>query len=80
MSTWDKAIADADKTTAALNTMRDRVTGALQKLRMRQAAVSEFLLAGQFQAAIAAVKAWVTDLDATVTALRAAIEPNKPAM
>ncbi len=79
MSTWDKALADTDKTGAMLTNMREKVNSVLKKLRMRQAAVSEFLLAGEFQAALASLKAWITELDATVNSLRAAIEPNKPA-
>ena len=78
LKSWDKAIIDTDKAAAAVNEMRDRLTQVLTKLRMRQSAVSEYILAGQYQAAVATLRQWVGDLEATVKSLHAVINPSKP--
>jgi len=78
MKAWDKAIVEADKTAASMGDMRDRLTHVLKKLRMRQAAAGEYLLAGQYQAAVASLRAWVGELEATVNSLHQAIDPAKP--
>ena len=78
LKSWDKAVIDTDKAGAAMNEMRDRLGQVLTKLRMRQSAVSEYILAGQYQAAVASLRQWVGDLEATVKSLHAAIDPNKP--
>lgn len=78
LQAWDRIIVDADKGTAAMSTMRERLMAVLGKLRARQVAVSEFLLADQFQSAVNAVKSWINDLDTTINGLRKVIEPVKP--
>ena len=78
LKAWDKALIDTDKTGVALGEMRDRLTHALAKLRMRQTAVGEYLLAGQYQAAVATLRSWLGDLDATVKSLHQAMDPARP--
>ena len=79
LNTWDKALQDTDKAGAAIADMKDRLVQVLGKLRKRQAAVGEYLLAGQYQAAVSALRAWVGELESTVKSLHAAIDPAKPA-
>lgn len=80
LKSWDKAVIDTDKAAGAVNEMRDRLGQVLTKLRMRQAAVGEYVLAGQYQAAVASLRQWVGDLEATVKSLHAAIDPSKPSV
>ena len=80
LKSWAKIVMDADKASAALENMRERLLAVLSKLRMRQAAVSEFLLAGQYQAALDSLKSWVTELNTTITGLHRLIDPVKPSV
>jgi hypothetical protein len=77
LSSWDKVTQEADEAQAAMVNMHQSLMGSLDKLRMRQVAVSELLLAGQYQAAVAALKGWLSELESTVAALHKAIDPVK---
>ena len=78
LKAWDKALIDADRAGAALGEMRERLTHALTRLRMRQVAVGEYLLAGQYQAAVATLRSWLGELEATINNLHNAIGPARP--
>jgi len=74
LAAWDKVLQEADAAGTTMSTMRDRLLATLQKLRMRQVAVSELLLAGQYQAAAETLMKWLNDLQSTVNGLDRAIE------
>ncbi len=78
-SAWDRVIQEADKAQAAMGDMQNRLMSLLNKLRMRQSAITELLLAGQYQSAITALKAWLGELETTVKNLHQVIDVVKPA-
>jgi hypothetical protein len=78
VETWQNIIQTADNAQAAMGEMRGKLADVLQKLRMRQVAISEFMLAGRYEAAIAAVSNWLNDLQATVNSLHQAIDQIGP--
>jgi hypothetical protein len=73
LAAWDKVLQEADAAGTAMSTMHDRLLATLEKLRMRQAAVSELLLAGQYKAAVDTLMKWLNDLQSTVNGLDHAI-------
>jgi hypothetical protein len=54
---WDQIIKDADALQNAVTDLRSSMMDKLQKLRMRKTAISELVLAEEFQAAIKAASA-----------------------
>ncbi len=74
LAAWDKVLQEADAASTAMTDMRDKLLATLQKLRMRQTAVSELLLAGQYKAALDTLMNWLNDLQGTVEGLHHAID------
>lgn len=74
LAAWDKVVQQADAAGTAMLDMREKLLATLQKLRMRQTAVAEFLLAGQYKAALDTLMNWLTDLQGTVDGLHRAME------
>jgi hypothetical protein len=74
LAAWDKVLLEADAASTAMTDMRDKLLATLQKLRMRQTAVSELLLAGQYKAALDTLMNWLTDLQGTVDGLHRSID------
>lgn len=78
LDAWDATLRDTDNAAAAMADMRSKLMSALENLRMRQTAMAELVLAGQYQAAVEAMKKWLVDLEATVGGLHKVLEPAKP--
>ncbi len=74
LAAWDKVLQEADAASTAMTDMRDKLLATLQKLRMRQTAVAELLLAGQYKAALDTLMNWLNDLQGTVEGLHHAID------
>lgn len=75
---WDHVIQQADKARAAMDDMHGRLMNAVKELRMRETAVSEMMLAGEYNAAIKAVQDWIAELQTTVSSLRSVIDNLVP--
>lgn len=69
IAAWDKALVDTDKVSNMMTEMRQKLLATLGNLRKHRTAMSELLLASQYQAAIRSLLNWLTDLDGTVTDL-----------
>jgi len=78
MATWDKIITDADRLATKITDSRERVLNSLKGLRMRQAAMGEYILAGRFQAALNSIRDWASELDSAISRLKANINMNRP--
>ncbi|MGO8866404.1 MAG: hypothetical protein ACLQME_07885 [Alphaproteobacteria bacterium] len=78
LAAWDRILQDADKAQASMKDMHDSLTNVLQELRIRKTAVSELMLAGQYQAAVDTLKNWLGDLEMTVKNLHKSIDQIAP--
>lgn len=66
LQVWTDVLTQSDKATSAVGGIRTQLLDALTSLRRRQAAISEYMLAGQYKAAIDSLNAWVDQLHQTV--------------
>ena len=78
LAAWDRILQDADKAQASMKDMHDSLMNVLQELRIRKTAVSELVLAGQYQAAVDTLKNWLGDLETTVKNLHKSIDQIAP--
>ena len=69
VTAWQHIIQEADKATASMGDVHNRIMDVLTELRMKQAAVGELLLAGQYEAAMETFEKWLADLQTTVNSL-----------
>jgi hypothetical protein len=74
LSDWDRIMQAADAGQAAMNDLRTKTIDTLQRLRMRQVAIAELLLAGEFESAIKALNNWISDLQGTMGGLNQIID------
>lgn len=75
---WDSISRDAAGVTSAMADMRSKVLSSVENLRLRQVAITELVLAGEFEGAINSLKKWLADLDQTMKDLHAAVEGARP--
>lgn len=71
---WEHVLQQTDTATGAMSDLRTRLMDVLNQLRMKETAMSELLLAGQYGAAIQAFMQWVAELQVTVTNLHKVID------
>lgn len=75
---WDAISRNAAGVTSAMADMRTKLLSSMENLRMHQVAITELVLAGEFEGAINSLKKWLSDLDQTMTDLHAAVEGARP--
>jgi hypothetical protein len=75
---WDSISRNAAGVTSAMADMRSKVVSSVENLRLRQVAIAELVLAGEFEGAINSLKKWLADLDQTMKDLHAAVEGARP--
>jgi hypothetical protein len=74
LAAWDKIIRDADTAKIGMANMRDSLTSALSTLRLRSHAMSEMILASEYQAVLNVYNAWLADLQKSMVNLHAIIK------
>ena len=69
LTAWERVTKEVDTARTTMSTMRTKLSAVLERLRKRQAGISELLLAGQYEQAVKSLNAWLTDLQTTVDGL-----------
>lgn len=78
IGTWDAILQRTDVMATAMADMRSKLTSSLENVRIRQTVISEMILAGHFEGVLTAMSKWLSDLEATMGDLHAALASAKP--
>lgn len=66
---WDSISRNAAGVTSAMADMRSKVLSSVENLRLRQVAIAELVLAGEFEGAINSLKKWLSAPNAAASLL-----------
>jgi ABC-type transporter Mla subunit MlaD len=78
LKAWDDIMQGTDTAKVSMKNMRESLGSALGKLTRKRVAISEMLLANQYQAAISSFNAWVRDLEQTTKNLHEMLGRDEP--
>jgi hypothetical protein len=78
LKAWDDITQGTDNAKVSMKNMRESLGSALGKLTRKRVAISEMLLANQYQEAISSFNAWVRDLEQTTKSLHEMLGRDEP--
>lgn len=78
LKAWDDITQGTDNARVSMKNMRESLGSALGKLTRKRVAISEMLLANQYQEAISSFNAWVRDLEKTTKSLHEMLGRDEP--
>jgi hypothetical protein len=78
LKAWDDITQGTDNARVSMKNMRESLSSALGKLTRKRVAISEMLLANQYQEAISSFNAWVRDLEQTTKSLHEMLGRDEP--
>jgi uncharacterized protein YukE len=78
LKAWDDIMQGTDNAKVSMKNMRESLGSALGKLTRKRVAISEMLLASQYQEAISSFNAWVRDLEKTTKSLHEMLGRDEP--
>ena len=71
-------LQDCDNVSAERGMLVEQINATMGKLRRREAAVSELMLLNEYSAAIAYLRHWIDDFQATLGKLHKTLDVNRP--